>query len=138
MASFNKVVLVGNLTRDPELKTLPSGSQVARLGLAVNNSYKSKDGNVIEDKLFIDADIFGKQAEAVDQYMSKGSSVLVEGRLRYHTWESQDGTKRSRHDILAQRVVFMGSKSNGSNTTTNSKPVDQNDAEPVEEDDIPF
>ncbi len=138
MASFNKVVLVGNLTRDPELKTLPSGSQVARLGLAVNNSYKSKDGNVVEDTLFIDADIFGKQAEAVDQYMSKGSSVLVEGRLRYHTWESQDGTKRSRHDILAQRVVFMGSKSNGSNTTTNSKPVDQNDAEPVEEDDIPF
>lgn len=138
MASFNKVILVGNLTRDPDLKTLPSGTAVARLGLAVNNSYKSKDGNKVEDTLFIDIDVFGKQAETVDQYMKKGSSILVEGKLRYRTWTGNDGVKHYKHDMLAQRIVFMGS--NKSSNTSATKAEDQNPAAdvPEEDDDIPF
>ncbi len=137
MAAFNKIILVGNLTRDPELRYLPSGAAVAKLGLAVNNSYKNKDGNTVDDTLFIDIDVFGRQAETVHQYMKKGSSVLVEGRLRYRTWTGNDEVKHYKHDVAAQRVVFMGSAAAVSNK--NIKSANENrDNSPEEEDDIPF
>jgi len=139
MADYNKVILVGRLTRDPELKNLPSGIAVTTMGIAVNNSYTNKEGNKIDDTLFIDVTVFGKQAENVHQYLEKGSNVLVDGRLRYRTWETSEGSKRSKHEIMAQRIQFMGSKPSSSNSNA-TKAANQNPAvdNPIEDDDIPF
>ena len=131
MADYNKVILMGRLTRDPELKYLPSGMAVATIGLAVNNSYTGKDGNRVDDTLFIDVTVFGKQAENIHKYLKKGSGILVDGRLRYRTWESSDGSRRSKHEIVAQRILFT------SQPRTTSKET-ENIENPVEEDDIPF
>ena len=98
MASLNNVVLLGNLTRDPEVRYTPSGTPVATLGLAVNNRMKQGD-EWKDDPCFIDVVVFGKQAESCGEYLSKGQPVLVEGRLRYRTWEGQDGQKRSKHEV---------------------------------------
>ncbi len=133
MADYNKVILVGRLTRDPELKYLSSGMAVAAIGIAVNNSYTNKEGNKIEDTLFIEISVFGKQAENVHQYLKKGSSILVDGRLRYRTWETSDGGKRSKHEIVAQRIQFMGSPKVASKQQETNNPDN-----PIEEDDIPF
>lgn len=131
MADYNKIILMGRLTRDPELKYLPSGMAVATIGLAVNNSYTGKDGNRVDDTLFIDVTVFGKQAENIHKYLKKGSGILVDGRLRYRTWESSDGSRRSKHEIVAQRILFT------SQPRTTSK-ESENIENPVEEDDIPF
>jgi len=131
VADYNKVILMGRLTRDPELKYLPSGMAVATIGLAVNNSYTGKDGNRVDDTLFIDVTVFGKQAENIHKYLKKGSGILVDGRLRYRTWESSDGSRRSKHEIVAQRILFT------SQPRTTSKET-ENIENPVEEDDIPF
>ena len=110
MASYNRIVMVGNLTRDPEYKQLPSGQAVCRLGLAVNRSFKSKQsGNAIQEVCYIDIDVWGAQAESCNQYLKKGRPVLVEGRLKYDTWQDQQGANRSKHSIVADRVVFLQS-----------------------------
>jgi single-strand DNA-binding protein len=110
MASFNRVVLVGNLTRDPEYKQLPSGQAVCRLGLAVNRSFKSKQsGAAVQEVCYIDIDVWGAQAESCNQYLKKGRPVLVEGRLKFDTWSDQQGGTRSKHSIVADRVVFLQS-----------------------------
>lgn len=110
MASYNRVVLVGNLTRDPEYKQLPSGQAVCRLGLAVNRSFKNKQsGAAIQEVCFIDIDVWGAQAESCNQYLKKGRPVLVEGRLKYDTWQDQQGGTRSKHSIVADRVLFLQS-----------------------------
>jgi len=109
MATLNKVLLIGNLTRDPELKYIPSGDAVATLGLAVNREYTSRDGEKKSEVLFIDVVVWRKQAEACSQYLSKGSPVFVEGTLHMDNWESQDGQKRSKLRVQAQRVQFLGS-----------------------------
>ncbi len=131
MADYNKVILMGRLTRDPELKYLPSGMAVATIGLAVNNSYTGKDGNRVDDTLFIDVTVFGKQAENIHKYLKKGSGILVDGRLRYRTWESSDGSRRSKHEIVAQRILFTSQPGTTGKETENIE-------NPVEEDDIPF
>ncbi len=108
MASYNRVVMVGNLTRDPEYKQLPSGQAVCRLGLAVNRSFKNKQsGAAIQEVCFIDIDVWGAQAESCNQYLKKGRPVLVEGRLKYDTWQDQQGGNRSKHSIVADRVLFL-------------------------------
>ena len=108
MASYNRVVMVGNLTRDPEYKQLPSGQAVCRLGLAVNRSFKNKQsGNAIQEVCYIDVDVWGAQAESCNQYLKKGRPVLVEGRLKYDTWQDQQGGTRSKHSIVADRVLFL-------------------------------
>ena len=110
MASYNRVVLIGNLTRDPEYKQLPSGQAVCRLGLAVNRQYKNKQtGTMVQEVCFIDIDVFGPQAESCRQYLQKGRPVLVEGRLKFDTWQTPDGQTRSKHSVVADRVVFLGS-----------------------------
>ena len=110
MASYNRVVMVGNLTRDPEYKQLPSGQAVCRLGLAVNRSFKNKQsGNAIQEVCFIDIDVWGAQAESCNQYLKKGRPVLVEGRLKFDTWQDQQGGTRSKHSIVADRVLFLQS-----------------------------
>src|SRR6185369_4595558 len=110
MASFNKVILMGNLTRDPELRYTPKGTAVAKLGLAVNRVWKTETGETKEDVLFIDVEAFSRQAENIGQYLKKGSPILVEGRLRLDTWDDkQTNQKRSKILVAAENVRFLGS-----------------------------
>ncbi|MCQ2904118.1 single-stranded DNA-binding protein [Helicobacter pylori] len=108
---FNKVIMVGRLTRNVELKYLPSGSAAATIGLATSRRFKKQDGTPGEEVCFIDARLFGRTAEIANQYLSKGSSVLIEGRLTYESWMDQTGKKNSRHTITADSLQFMDKKS---------------------------
>jgi len=107
MASYNRVIMMGNLTRDPELKQLNSGQSVCRLGLASNRQFKNKTGAMVQEVCFIDIDVWGPQADSCRQYLTKGRAVLVEGRLKLDSWQEDDGTKRSKHSIVADRVTFL-------------------------------
>jgi single-strand DNA-binding protein len=108
MAAFNRVIIAGNLTRDPEYKSLSSGQGVCRLGLATNRQFKNKQtGSMVQEVCYIDVDVWGAQAESCRQYLQKGRSVLIEGRLKLDSWEDQTGQKRSKHSIVAERVVFL-------------------------------
>jgi len=109
MANYNKVILVGNLTRDPQMSYLPSQTPVVELGLAVNRKWKGQNGEQREDTCFIDCTAFGKQAEVINQYMHKGNPILIEGRLQLDTWEAKDGTKRSKHKVVVENFQFLGS-----------------------------
>jgi single-strand DNA-binding protein len=110
MASFNKVILVGNLTRDPELRYTPKGMAIAKIGLAVNRVWTNEAGEKKEEVTFVDVDVFGRTAENVGQYMRKGRPILVEGRLRLDQWDDkQTGQKRSRLGVVAETVQFLGS-----------------------------
>lgn len=108
MASFNKVFLMGNLTRDPEMRSLPSGQNVCTLRLAVSRPYKTASGESREDTLFIDVTAWGRQAETSNTYLRKGSSVFIEGSLRLEQWEDKTtGQQRQRHSVTAERVQFL-------------------------------
>jgi single-strand DNA-binding protein len=110
MASFNRVIMIGNLTRDPEHKQLASGQAVCRLGLASNRQFKNKQtGAMVQEVCFVDVDVWGPQAESCRQFLAKGRSVLVEGRLKMDNWQEADGAKRSKHTIVADRVTFLNS-----------------------------
>lgn len=109
MASFNKVILIGNLTRDPELRVTANGNSICKLGLAVNRSYLTKDGERREETTFIDIDAFGKPAEIISKYMRKGRALLVEGRLRLDQWESE-GQKRSKLNVVLENFQFLGGR----------------------------
>lgn len=110
MAGYNRVILVGNLTRDPEYKQLASGQAVCRLGLATNRQFKNRQTNqMVQEVCFVDVDVWGPQAESAKQYLAKGRQVLIEGRLRYDTWQDTDGKTRSKHSIVADRVTFLNS-----------------------------
>ncbi len=106
---FNKVILIGNLTRDPELRYTPQGTSVCNFGMAVNRKYKQGD-EMKEEVTFINIVVFGKQADTCGQYLNKGSSALVEGRLQERRWETEDGQKRSKHEVVAQSVRFLSRK----------------------------
>lgn len=128
---FNKVIIVGNLTRDVDLKYLPSGSAVSTIGLASNRKYKKQDGSQAEEVCFVDIKLFGRTAEVANQYLKKGSQVLIEGRLSLETWNDQNGNKRSKHTIVAESMQMLG------------KSMENNKDEPQEiinnnEDEIPF
>jgi len=108
MADYNRVIMIGNLTRDPDLKTLASGHAVCRLGLASNRQFKNRQsGSLVQEVCYIDVDVWGAQAESCGQYLQKGRAVLIEGRLKYDTWEDANGQNRSKHLIVADRVVFL-------------------------------
>jgi len=113
MASFNKVILLGNLTRDPELRSTPSGMSILKMGLAVNRKYKNAQGELQEEVSFIDIDAFGHQAETIHKYVSKGSPLLVEGRLRLDQWEDKEGQKRSKLGVVLETFQFVGGRSDG-------------------------
>ncbi|WQT17405.1 single-stranded DNA-binding protein [Helicobacter pylori] len=117
---FNKVIMVGRLTRNVELKYLPSGSAAATIGLATSRRFKKQDGTLGEEVCFIDARLFGRTAEIANQYLSKGSSVLIEGRLTYESWMDQTGKKNSRHTITADSLQFMDKKSDNANAMQDS------------------
>jgi single-strand DNA-binding protein len=106
---FNKIILIGNLTRDPELRYTPQGTSVCNFGIAVNRRYKQGD-EVKEEVTFINVVVFGKQADTCGQYLNKGSAVLIEGRLQERRWETEDGQKRSRHEVVAQNIRFLSRK----------------------------
>ena len=108
MANLNKVFLIGNLTRDPELRYTPAGVAVANLGVAVNRRFRDKTGELKEDVCFLTVTVWDKQAEACCQYLQKGSPVFVEGVLQSRSWETEDGKKRSTIDVRAERVQFLG------------------------------
>ena len=110
MASYNKTVLVGNLTRDPELRETPTGTKVTSLGLAINNTY-TKDGEKKQDVVFITVNVWAKLAEVCVQYLKKGSSVLVDGRLIQKRYEKEAGTKVSTIEVIAESVTFLDKKS---------------------------
>jgi single-strand DNA-binding protein len=109
MASYNKVLLVGNLTRDPQLSVLPSQTSVVDFGLAVNRRWRGQDGQQKEEVCFVDCTAFGKTGEAINTYMRKGRQILVEGRLHQDTWQAQDGTKRSKHKVVVENFQFLDS-----------------------------
>lgn len=129
MGSLNKVILIGNLTRDPELRYTASGAALAKFGLAVNRNYKSGD-EWKEEVTFVDITVWGKQAENCSEYLSKGRSAAIDGRLTFSQWETDDGQKRSKLEVTAERVVFIGSgKGGGGSAQASSEPS---------EDDVPF
>jgi single-strand DNA-binding protein len=154
MASFNKVILVGNLTRDPELRYTPKGMAIAKIGLAVNRVWKNEAGESKEEVTFVDVDVFGRTAENVGQYMRKGRPILIEGRLRLDQWDDkQTGQKRSRLGVVAETVQFLGSPSGGGGGAGGGEsggeaprraaapvaaPAAEPDMPPPEEDDVPF
>jgi single-strand DNA-binding protein len=114
MANYNKVILVGNLTRDPQLRYLPSQMAVVDFGLAVNHKFRTKTGEDREEVLFVDCSAFGKQAEVINQYCQKGKQILVEGRLKYDTWEDKNGGgKRSKHSVVVDNFQFLGGPREG-------------------------
>ncbi len=112
MASFNRVVLVGNLTRDVELKYLQNGTAVTELGLAVNDRRKSATGEWVDDPVFVDITLWGRTAEIASEYLQKGSSVLIEGRLKYDSWE-KDGKKHSKLRVVGERMQMLGARGPG-------------------------
>lgn len=138
MVSINYVLVAGNLTRDPELRYTPNGSAVAKFGIAINRVYTTPDGQRKEEVDFIPIVVWGKQAESCSQYLSKGRPVLVDGRLQFSSWEGQDGQKRSRIEVVANRVQFLGPR------TQEEKIIDKfevGEQEPIltdEEEEVPF
>src|SRR3954454_15036709 len=114
MASFNKVLLMGNLTRDPQLKYLPSQTAVAEFGVATNRKFRTAQGEDREEVTFVDITAFGKQAEVINQYMTKGKPIFIEGRLKYDQWEDkQGGGKRSKITVVVENFQFVGGRDGG-------------------------
>ncbi len=153
MASYNRVILLGNLTRDVELRYTPSGTAVTEVGLAVNDRRKSQSGEWIEETTFVDITLWGRTAEVASEYLSKGSPVLIEGRLKLDTWETE-GQKRSKLRVVGERMQMLGGRGGGGGAGGNrsqpqqydeseySRPADSAATEDVPagppEDDIPF
>jgi single-strand DNA-binding protein len=143
MASFNKVIFMGNLTRDPELRYTPGGLAVCNFDIAVNSSYKSQKEDGKDETLFIRIVTFNKQAENCGQYLKKGRPVFVEGRLSISNWQGEDGVKRYRTEVVAQSVQFLGgggaSEGNDSEASqTTSKTVEISSIDEISDDEIPF
>jgi len=113
MASYNRVILVGNLTRDPEIRYTPNGTPVCDLGLAVNERTKSASGEWVDEPVFVDVTLWERTAEVASEYLSKGSPVLIEGRLKLDSWQGTDGQKRSKLRVVCQRMQMLGGRSGG-------------------------
>ena len=154
MANFNKVILMGNLTRDPQLRFLPSNTEVCDFGLAINRRYRGQDGELKDETCFVDVDVFGKQAKTISQYMTKGRAILVEGRLRFRQWTTEDGQKRNKLSVVAERFQFIGGRGEGGGGAQQAPPEREaagapgpaaeagaaplDEAPPATDDDIPF
>lgn len=132
MAGYNRIIMIGNLTRDPDYKQLASGQGVARLGLASNRQYKNKQsGSMVQEVCFIDVDVYGPQADSCREYLQKGRPVLIEGRLKFDQWESPEGQTRSKHVIVADRVVFLAA---GAGQEVEEEPEDVRQSKALEKD----
>ena len=139
---INRVTLVGRLTRDPELRHLPSGQPVLQLGLAVNGRQKDEGGSWADKPNFFDVKVFGNQAETLSQHLAKGRRVGIDGRLDWSSWEAQDGTKRSKVEVVAFQVQFLDSRGDGEGqpqyVPAGDVSADRSDFAPAGDDDIPF
>jgi single-strand DNA-binding protein len=151
MANLNRVLLIGNLTRDPEVRYTPKGTAVAEIGLAINRTYSGEDGEKKEETTFVDVTIWARQAEIAGQYLKKGRQVFIEGRLQLDTWDDkQTGQKRSRLRVVSENLQFIGSRPEGESSSTGAPPRRPSTAAPparpaprdpdldAEPDDIPF
>ena len=137
MANFNKVILAGRLTRDPQLSYLPSNTPVCEFGMAINRKFKQQNGEMREETCFVDLTAWGRQAEIINQYTQKGSPLFVEGRLEYSTWEAQDGGgKRSKLAVVVENFQLMGGRSGGESQGGARAP--SGEEEQVDYGDIPF
>ena len=146
MASYNRVILVGNLTRDPELRYIPSGTAVSDIGLAVNDRIKRND-QWVDEVTFVDVTLWGRTAEIANEYLSKGSPVLIEGRLKLHTWE-KDGQKHSKLRVTCEKMQMLGSRDGsrgGRRSSGSAEPEHYDEPDqympaggPPPSDDIPF
>jgi single-strand DNA-binding protein len=143
MASLNKVILLGNLTRDPELRYTPNGTPVSTFGLAVNRRYRQGE-EWRDDVCYVDIVTFGRQAETVGEYLNKGNLAMVEGRLQWRSWETEDGQKRSKHEVVANNVQFLP-RGRDEGMGQSPPPMDHSTGstmggmpQPPEDDDIPF
>ncbi|MGD9874938.1 MAG: single-stranded DNA-binding protein [Kiritimatiellia bacterium] len=143
MASFNKVILVGNLTKDPEVRYTSSGTTVGNMRLAVTEHYKKQTGEMQETTCFVDVEVWGRQAETCSEYLKKGSSLLLEGKLKLDEWETPEGEKRSKLRVRADRVQFLGSPRGGERSSGGAKSSGSSD-EPAmpsdagDDDNLPF
>ena len=148
MSSFNRVILMGNLTRDPEIRQTQTGTSICRFSIAVNRSFSAPDGSMRDETCFVDIDSFGRTAENISKYFSKGKPILVEGRLRQDSWEDKQGQKRTKLVVVLERFEFVGgSRDSSSNSYDNSEYAPspartrQQPAATVQdelEDDVPF
>jgi len=150
MANLNKIFLMGNLTRDPQLSYTPTQTAVVDFGLAVNRRWKGKDGSNKEETCFVDCQAFGRQAENINKYLTKGRPLLVEGRLTFNSWTAQDGSRRSKHRVTVEQFQFIGGpvgqagQAAGAETAepTSEEPQDvdaqQQNGNAAGSDDIPF
>lgn len=135
---FNRAIIIGNLTRDPELRSLPSGVQVATIGVATNRVWKDKSGDKQESTDYHNVVVFGRQAETTAQYLRKGSSVLVEGRMQTRSWDAADGTKKYRTEVVADRIQFGPRRDGGATSSPSAKATeDKQEVPPVETIDYP-
>jgi single-strand DNA-binding protein len=126
MASYNKVLLLGNLTRDPEVRYTPKGTAIANIGLAVNRSYTTDTGEVKEEVCFVDIEVWGRQAETAGQYLSKGRPVFVEGRLRFDQWDDKEtGQKRSKLKVVGERIQFLGAPKGTAEVSEGAPPANR-------------
>ncbi len=145
MANYNKVILAGNLTREPQLSYTANNTAVCEFGLAINRRWRGQDGNMQEETCFVDCQVYGRQAETFNQYMSKGRPVLAEGRLRFGQWTTPQGDRRSKLSVVVERFQFLGARGEPGTpppepaAPSQQAPSDQPDAEaPPATDDIPF
>lgn len=150
MASLNKVFLIGNLTRDPELRYTPSGTAVASFGIAINRTWTGQSGEKKEEVCFVDINMFGRRAEVINEYFSKGNPIFIEGRLQFNQWETKDGQKRNTLRVVAENFQFIGSQAKklddkidsggeeemfGETDTSNKQSIEASD---ISDEEIPF
>jgi len=133
MTSFNKVILMGNLTKDPEIRYTPGGTAVTSFRMAINRRFKQGE-EFKEDVCFVDIVVFGRQAENCSQYLNKGNGVIIEGRLQERRWQTEDGQKRSKHEVVAQSVGFLPKRQE----TTGEKVTPLPEEDVVVDNDVPF
>ena len=143
MGFYNKILLMGNLTRDPQLSYTPNQTAVVDFGLAVNRRWKGQNGEQREETCFVDCRAFGRLAENINKYMSKGRQLFVEGRLTFDSWTAQDGTRRSRHRVTVENFQFIGGRADSGQADSGQaqRAPDEAAAEAgreVSSDDIPF
>jgi single-strand DNA-binding protein len=155
MANFNKVILAGNLTRDPELRYTPKGTAIARIGMAINRTWKTETGETKEEVTFVDVDAFGRQAEVIAQYMKKGRPLLIEGRLKLDQWEDKNThQKQSKLKVMLEAFSFLDSRGSGDGGSSDSQRTrppapgtppaaagpepSEPEPPPAEQDDVPF
>lgn len=136
MANLNKVFLIGNLTRNPELRYTPSGSAVASFGIAVNRTWTGQNGEKKEEVCFVDISAFARRAEVINEYFSKGSPIFIEGRLQFNQWETKDGQKRNTLRVVADNFQFIGSAAKKSEVSSIPEGPDAKNDKPIEDIDI--